>query len=371
MEVIDDVQVLVRRDTLANLQADNPTLSDGELLWVSDTRDLIAGPCAFNDLWTAAQSIPNRAKVSADAAAATAVGLQSQVQSLVARGAAAGNVVLGSDQVHTPPADTNTGLEVVKSITKPDKTFLGALSGYAVYFGAEQSTAGSIQGGACEAYSLMNGTVSHAVLGSEGVGSVAGAGSYQQVIGLASTVQAKDTTSVQQFIGCQARGPVGSGTPTVANAYAVKVLEPSVGTERHALHVTGRTTLALGAHSSILEILGTSSVRRWGIDGGGVFTGYGSDGTSVRTKISTNEETGGKVLSDAYTGTTKHLSLRWQGAERLAVLAEGYLMFSDALRQTAVGTAGTAAALPSAPTTYIQVRTAAGNTLVIPAYAAA
>jgi hypothetical protein len=72
MEIIDDVQILVRRDVLAALQADNPTLGDGELLWVSDTRDLIAGPGAFNDLWTAAQSIPNRAKASADAAAASA-----------------------------------------------------------------------------------------------------------------------------------------------------------------------------------------------------------------------------------------------------------------------------------------------------------
>lgn len=291
--------------------------------------------------------------------------------SLVPRGAGAGNVVLGSDTFHTPPDDTNTGLEVVKSITKPDKTFLGALSGYAVYFGAEQSTAGSIQGGACEAYSLMDGAVSHAVLGWEGVGSVAGTGSYQQVIGLASTVQAKDTTSVQQLIGYQARGPVGAGSPTVANAYAVKVLEPTVGTQRHSLHVTGRTTLALGAHASVLEILGTSAVRRWAVDGGGIFTGYGSDGTSVRTKISTNEESGGKVVSDAYTGTTKHLSLRWQGSERLAVMAEGQLMFGDALRQTTVGAAGAAAALPAAPTTYIQVKTASGNTLVIPAYAAA
>lgn len=289
----------------------------------------------------------------------------------VARGAAAGNVVIGSDSVHTPPDDTNTGFEVVKSITKPDKTFLGAMSGYAVYFGAEQSTAGSIQGGACEAYSLMDGNITHAVLGWEGVGSVAGTGSYQQVIGMASTVQAKDTTSVQQLMGYQARGPVGAGTPNVANAYSVKVLEPTVGSQRHSLHVIGRTTLALGAHASVLEILGTSSVRRWGVDGGGVFTGYGSDGTSVRTKISTNEETGGKFLSDAYTGTTKHFSLRWQGSERLAVMAEGQLMFGDALRQTTVGAAGAAAALPAAPTTYIQIKTATGNTLVVPAYAAA
>jgi lysophospholipase L1-like esterase len=71
MEIID-AQVLVRRDVLAALQADNPTLGDGELLWVSDTRDLIAGPGAFNDLWTAAQSLPNRAAASATAAAASA-----------------------------------------------------------------------------------------------------------------------------------------------------------------------------------------------------------------------------------------------------------------------------------------------------------
>lgn len=68
----DVKRILVRRDTLANWQAANPALADGEPVWVSDTRDLIAGPGAFNDLWAAAQSIPGRAKASADAAAASA-----------------------------------------------------------------------------------------------------------------------------------------------------------------------------------------------------------------------------------------------------------------------------------------------------------
>ncbi len=71
MDILED-QILVRRDTLADWQNLNPTLGDGELAWVSDTHDLIAGPGAFNDVWAAAQSIPNRAKASADAAAASA-----------------------------------------------------------------------------------------------------------------------------------------------------------------------------------------------------------------------------------------------------------------------------------------------------------
>jgi lysophospholipase L1-like esterase len=69
----DYKQIRVRRDTLANWQTANPTLADGEPVWVSDTRDLISGPGAFNALWAAAQSIPNRAKQSADAAAASAM----------------------------------------------------------------------------------------------------------------------------------------------------------------------------------------------------------------------------------------------------------------------------------------------------------
>jgi hypothetical protein len=286
----------------------------------------------------------------------------------VTAGVASGNVVLGSATVHTPPADTDTRFEVVKSITDPNVTFLGALSGYAVYFGTEGVSAGSIQGGACEAYSLMTGAVTHAVLGWEGVGSVAGTGSYQQVIGLASTAQAKDTTTVQQLMGFQARGPLGAGT--VANAYSIKVLEPSVGTNRHSVHVTGRTTLALGVHSSVLDILGTASVRRWTVDANGAFLGYASDGTSLRTTLESNEVTTGRFMSDAYTATTKHLSLKWQGSEKFAVLGDGYVVFGDTMRQTTVGAAGAASALPATPTTYIKWKTASGTILVIPAYAA-
>jgi hypothetical protein len=78
----NSVQIRVRRDTLANWQTANPTLADGEVVWVSDTRDLIAGPGAFNDLWTAAQSVPNRAKASADSAAASAASATAAVKSV-------------------------------------------------------------------------------------------------------------------------------------------------------------------------------------------------------------------------------------------------------------------------------------------------
>lgn len=284
----------------------------------------------------------------------------------VLKGSAAGNVVLGSNSFHTPGNDTNTGFEVVKSITNPDKTFLGAGSFYAVYFGTQQPSTGSIQGGAAEAYSLMTGNITKAVLGWEGIGAAAGTGSYQQVIGMASTALAKDTTVVQQLMGYQARGPVGEGTPNVANAYSVKVLEPTVGAERHSLHVIGRTTLSLGTHSKILEILGTSAVKRWDVNGSGVFTGYASNGTSVRTKISADEESTGKIYSDAFNGTTKHAAFMWQGSERLAIMAEGYIRFGDAIRQTTVGPAGTAAALPGPPQGYTVGMLASGTKIVQP-----
>jgi hypothetical protein len=71
---VDTKQIRVRRDTLANWQAANPVLADGELAWVLDTRDMISGDDTsdFNTLWTAAQSIPNRAATSAAAASASA-----------------------------------------------------------------------------------------------------------------------------------------------------------------------------------------------------------------------------------------------------------------------------------------------------------
>lgn len=79
----DYKQIRVRRDTLANWQAANPTLADGELAWVSDTRDSVAGDGAsdFDTLWTAAQSIPNRAEASADAATSAANAAQASAAS--------------------------------------------------------------------------------------------------------------------------------------------------------------------------------------------------------------------------------------------------------------------------------------------------
>jgi lysophospholipase L1-like esterase len=83
-----EAQVQVRRDTLTNWQAKNPTLADGELAWVTDTRDLLAGDGStdFNSLWLAAQSIPNRAQASADAAAASAASAASGPAAAVAEG---------------------------------------------------------------------------------------------------------------------------------------------------------------------------------------------------------------------------------------------------------------------------------------------
>jgi hypothetical protein len=67
-------QIRVRRDTLANWQTANPVLADGELAWVTDTRDMVAGDSSsdFNTLWAAAQSIANRATAAASSATGSA-----------------------------------------------------------------------------------------------------------------------------------------------------------------------------------------------------------------------------------------------------------------------------------------------------------
>jgi hypothetical protein len=292
--------------------------------------------------------------------------------SYVGFGAAAGNVILGSSTVHTPPSDTNTGLEVVKSITNPDKTYMGALSGYAVYFGPDNVSGGSIQGGACEAYSLMSGTVTHPVLGWENIATVAGTGTYQNVYGGQSTAQAQDTVTVTNLIGYQGRGPLGS-SPNVTNAYTMKNLEPTVGTNRFTYHGIGRHTFVLGADSAsdIIQVLGTASVRRWAFKGDGKQVGYGSDGTSTRLTLDPSETTTGHIESNAFTGTTKHLSIKWQNNERYSIESDGTAVYAPELRQATVGAAGAAAAPPATPVTYIKIKTAAGTALVIPAYAAA
>jgi hypothetical protein len=287
-------------------------------------------------------------------------------------GAAAGNVILGSATVHTTPSDTNTGFEVVKSITNPDKTFLGALSGYAVYFGVDSVAAGSIQGGACEAYSLMTGVVNHPVLGWENIATVAGTGTYQNVYGGQSTAQAQDTVTVTNLIGYQGRGPLGS-SPNVTNAYTMKNLEPSIGTNRYTYHGIGRHVFVTGADNTLdtVQIQGTSAVRRWGFKADGKQIGYGSDGNSTRLTLDPNESTTGHIISNAFTGTTKHLSIQWQNNERYSIESDGTAVYAPELRQTTVGAAGAAAAPPATPVTYIKIKTAAGTALVIPAYAAA
>lgn len=65
-------RIQVRRDTLADWQAQNPTLNDGEPAWVSDRRVSIVGPGSFNTLWDEAQAIPDRAEAAATSAAASA-----------------------------------------------------------------------------------------------------------------------------------------------------------------------------------------------------------------------------------------------------------------------------------------------------------
>jgi hypothetical protein len=131
------VQILVRDDTLANWQASNPVLGKAEPAWVSDTRDWIAGDGVsdFNTLWTAAQSIPNRAKASADAAAASASAASSSFKLLRKRDVPAHAAVL-NPAVTTDTAATSTigpggpsGITSARSIAYNDSnvTKLGCL----------------------------------------------------------------------------------------------------------------------------------------------------------------------------------------------------------------------------------------------------
>ncbi|WP_217483646.1 GDSL-type esterase/lipase family protein [Curtobacterium sp. Csp2] len=77
----DAKQIRVRRDTLANWQTANPVLADGELAWVTDTRDMVAGPGDFNSLWNDAQSIANRAIGAASSATSSATAAASSAAS--------------------------------------------------------------------------------------------------------------------------------------------------------------------------------------------------------------------------------------------------------------------------------------------------
>lgn len=282
-------------------------------------------------------------------------------------------IVVGPGGLHTDPTQTSTAFETSSSIHNPNLTFMGALSGYIYYDGAQGASCGSIQGGACEAYVAMTGSVTQAVLGWESAGAVVGTGSYQNVIGGASTVQANDQTTVQNLIGYQGRGPVTSfGTPTVTNAYTMKNLEPTTGNNRWTYYGTGRHTFCLGADSAsnVVEIQGTSAILRWGVNAGGVWTGYATDGASTRMVLDPGDSPTYRFKSDIYSGTGQHLALFNGGSQVFGIEKTGQPRFYDALKQTTVGAAGTASALPGAPTCYFQVKTQSGTLLVIPAYLA-
>lgn len=133
----DYKQIRVRRDTLANWQSANPVLIDGEPAWVTDTKDLLTGDggSSFNDLWNAAQSIPGRAKASADAAAASATAASSAFKQLRKRDVPAHSTVL-NPTVTADAATTSTlgpggasGITSARSVpyNDPGVTKLGCL----------------------------------------------------------------------------------------------------------------------------------------------------------------------------------------------------------------------------------------------------
>ncbi|UBQ02747.1 hypothetical protein [Curtobacterium sp. TXMA1] len=70
MATINDVQILFRRDTLANWQAANPVLAAGEPAYVTDTKDLLAGDGTsdFNALWSALQTADPKARLASGVA---------------------------------------------------------------------------------------------------------------------------------------------------------------------------------------------------------------------------------------------------------------------------------------------------------------
>lgn len=242
------------------------------------------------------------------------------------------NVVFGTGGLPTPSGQTTTALTGSLSLNNPAQTFMGALHGYAYYNGTEQPGCGSIQGAAAEAYADLTGTITQAVLGFEGIATAVGTGTYGTVIGSQATVQVKDTVSVTTLIGFQGRAPyAGSGTPTVGTAYTAKLQEPTVGTQRYTYYGQGRHTFGKGTHGTVLELLGTSLVKRWDIDGTGKWIGYATDGASSRMHIDpADTPTNGRFMSNIFSGSTKHVSFLWQGTEVFAVNELGRLSLSTA-----------------------------------------
>ena len=232
--------------------------------------------------------------------------------------------VIGNGGLHTPAASTNTALEASTSIVNPSAVFMGALSGYAYYSGTEGTPSGSIQGGACEAYSALTGTIGHAVLGWENIGTAVGTGIYGNVIGGQSTAQANDTVTVQNLIGYQGRGPLGT-SPNVTNAYTMKNLEPTVGLNKWTYHGIGQHRFVLGAdpNSDIVQIAGTSDVRRWGFKGDGRIVGYASDGTSTRFTIDPADTPTSRIDSNIFAGTGNHLTAKNSNVEVLRIERAG------------------------------------------------
>lgn len=271
------------------------------------------------------------------------------------------NVVIGVGTLHTPSANTKTSLSGEQVIANPNVTFMGAVSGFASYSGTQGVSAGSLQGGACEAFVRMTGTVTSNILGWECIGDAGSTGTYSTVIGGQSTAFVQDTATVTNLIGYQGAPPFSNGgTPTVTNAYTMKLQEPSVGTNRYSFYGAGRHRFSKGVHANVFEVCASGDLLQWASNGS-TLIGYASDGASSRITLDPTD--GNDKITVAVTGTGKALVLSTNGSgniieaqvsgtPKFAVLSDGTLWLNQPTTTTAPA-AGGAGALPATPLGYM------------------
>lgn len=281
--------------------------------------------------------------------------------------------IVGSGDTPNPP-EARVGFTVAHRIDNPDTNIMQNFVGYSFYTGTPAVGVGSLQGGSIESKAFASpADMNSAVLGFEGIGRGDSdlSRTIPSVIGIQSTASAHGTAVIPDLVSLRASGPHGSGTPNVTNAYSLQVQEPTVGTNRFAAHLTGRSRFKRGADTGdIMEVVDASDVRSFGFDGT-YFRGYDTDGASVRLVV---DPRGGqrRIVSESFGGTTTHFVARNDGADRLLIRGDGLIQWVAAgNEQTTVGLAGAASTLPTAPTKYLKIVDSAGTVLVVPAYNAA
>lgn len=274
---------------------------------------------------------------------------------------------------HADPLGVTTSRVPVVFSTKSDNPSTGVeqhFLGYSFYTGTPGPGVGSLQGGSSEAVAFASPANMGTVVGFEGAGRANSDTSrtVDTVIGLIGTASAQGSVQVNNLVGFRAAGPLndlGVGG-AVVNAFALQALEPAVGTNRYAAHITGRTRLVKGAHANALEIV-NGGVLQWASDGARI-AGYASDGASERVILDPrdtatirqsmtwfNGATKGIVLNDiGGTGTGNAFEFQRGGVAKFAVLSDGGIFLTQAVT-TAAPAAGAAAAPPATPAEYMTI----------------